>query len=53
MEYMQSYASDDNASNVSEKKLDQRAVWSVYLVTTIAKLTRRNFPEAKVLQMKW
>ena len=33
MEYMQSCASDDNASDVSDKEFHQRAVRSVYLVT--------------------
>ena len=33
MEFIQSYASDDNATNDSDKELHQRAVRSVYLVT--------------------
>ena len=33
MEFIQSYASDDNASNDSGKDLHQRVVTSVYLVT--------------------
>ena len=33
IEFIQSYASDDNASNDSVRELHQRAVRSVYLVT--------------------
>ena len=35
IEFIQSYASNNNASNYSDKELHQRAVKSVYLVTYI------------------
>ena len=47
MEYMQSCASDDNASNVSDKEFHQRAVRSVYLVTySRADMTKFTTPKS-------
>ena len=44
--YIQSYASDDKASNVSVQELHQRAVRSVYLVT-YSQADMTKFPTSK------
>ena len=44
--HIQSYASDDNASNVSVQELHERAVRSVYLVT-YSQADMTKFPTSK------